>query len=71
MAKNTTTYKKWTPEYRKCYAAEYNKENYDSLLLKIPKGAKNQIREAARRRGVSMTAFVMSAALKEIADDAI
>ena len=69
MAKNT--YKKWTPEYHRRYAAEYNKENYDSLLLKIPKGAKDQIREAARRRGVSMTAFVMSAALKDIADEAI
>ena len=71
MAKNTTTYKKWTTEDRKRHAAEYNKENYDSLLMKIPKGAKEQIREAARRRGVSMTAFVMSAALKEIADETI
>ena len=71
MAKNTTTYKKWTTEYRKRHVAEYNKENYDSLLMKIPKGAKEQIREAARRRGVSMTAFVMSAALKEIADETI
>lgn len=39
MAKKTT-YKKWTTEYRKRHAAEYNKENYDSLLMKIPKGAK-------------------------------
>ena len=70
MAKKTT-YKKWTNEYRKRHTAEYNKENYDSLLMKIPKGAKEQIREAARRRGVSMTAFIMSAALKEIADEMI
>lgn len=70
MAKKTT-YKKWTTEYRKHHTAEYNKENYDSLLMKIPKGAKEQIREAARRRGVSMTAFIMSAALKEIADEMI
>lgn len=70
MAKKTT-YKKWTTEYRKRHAAEYNKENYDSFLMKIPKGAKEQIREAARRRGVSMTAFIMSAALKEIADEMI
>lgn len=70
MAKKTT-YKKWITEYRKRHTAEYNKENYDSLLMKIPKGAKEQIREAARRRGVSMTAFIMSAALKEIADEMI
>ena len=70
MAKKTT-YKKWTTEHRKRHAAEYNKENYASLLMKIPKGAKEQIREAARRRGVSMTAFIMSAALKEIADETI
>ena len=36
MAKKTT-YKKWTTEYRKRHTAEYNKENYDSLLMKIPK----------------------------------
>lgn len=36
MAKKTT-YKKWTTEYRKRHAAEYNKENYDSKSPRVRK----------------------------------
>jgi uncharacterized protein (DUF1778 family) len=69
--KTTTTYAKWTPEYRKEYAKEYNKTHYDTLLCKIPKSAKTQIKAAAERRGMSMTSFVMEAVFKEIAEESI
>lgn len=69
--KTTTTYAKWTPEYRREYAKEYNKTHYDTLLCKIPKSAKTQIKAAAERRGMSMTSFVMEAVFKEIAEESI
>ena len=69
--KTTTTYAKYTPEYRKGYAKEYNKTYYDSLLCKKPKRAKTQIRADAERRGMSMTSFVMEAVFKEIAEESI
>lgn len=65
------TYAKWTPEYRKQHTAEYNKAHYDTLLCRIPKSTKSQIRDAAERRGMSMTAFVMDCVFKEIADESI
>lgn len=65
------TYAKWTPEFRKQHTAEYNKAHYDTLLCRIPKSTKSQIRDAAERRGMSMTAFVMDCVFKEIADESI
>ena len=64
-------YAKWTPEFRKQHTAEYNKAHYDTLLCRIPKSTKSQIRDAAERRGMSMTAFVMDCVFKEIADESI
>lgn len=68
---SSKTYAKWTPEYRKQHTAEYNKAHYDTLLCRIPKSAKSQIRDAAERRGMSMTAFVMECVFREIADESI
>ena len=65
------TYAKWTPEYRKQHTAEYNKAHYDTLLCRIPKSTKSQIRDAAERRGMSMTSFVMDCVFKEIANESI
>lgn len=65
------TYAKWTPEYRKQHTKEYNKVNYDALLCRIPKSTKAQIRDAAERRGMSMTAFVMECVFREIANESI
>lgn len=65
------TYAKWTPEFRKQHTKEYNKVHYDTLLCRIPKSTKAQIRDAAERRGMSMTAFVMECVFREIADESI
>lgn len=65
------TYAKWTPEFRKQHTKEYNKAHYDTLLCRIPKRTKAQIRDAAERRGMSMTAFVMECVFREIADESI
>lgn len=68
---SSKTYAKWTPEFRKQHTKEYNKAHYDTLLCRIPKSTKSQIRDAAERRGMSMTSFVMDCVFKEIANETI
>lgn len=68
---SSKTYAKWTPEFRKQHTKEYNKAHYDTLLCRIPKSTKSQIRDAAERRGMLMTAFVMDCVFKEIANESI
>ena len=39
---------------------EYERRNYDKVILKVPKGKKELIRAAADAAGVSMNRFVLS-----------
>lgn len=68
---SSKTYAKWTPEFRKQHTKEYNKAHYDTLLCRIPKSTKSQIRAAAERHGMSMTSFVMDCVFREIANESI
>ena len=48
------------------YRREYNKVHYDALKLSCPKGTVERIDEAARREGMSRTAFVLAAVKEKI-----
>ena len=40
---------------------EYNKENYEQILIRVRKGIKEKIKEAAKDQGKSVTAYIMEA----------
>lgn len=42
------------------YIQRYNKATYDKLTLMLPKGTKDQLKEAASDRGMSAAAFVLA-----------
>lgn len=48
------------------YRREYNKAHYDALKFQCPKGTVERIDEAARRAGMSRTAFVLAAVKEKI-----
>ena len=50
LTPNTTDYKK-----------AFNKENYDRVILSIPKGEKEVIKEFAKAQGKSLNKFVYEA----------
>lgn len=43
------------------YQNEYNKMNYDRIEIKVPKGKKAVIKEAAREAGQSVNEFINQA----------
>lgn len=38
---------------------EYNKENYEQIVMRVPKGTKEKIKAAAEAVGKSMTSYIM------------
>lgn len=40
---------------------DYKRRNYDTLLLQMPKGAKDQIKEIASAAGVSVSRYILEA----------
>ena len=50
---------------------EYNKENYEQIVMRVPKGVKEKIKAAAEAAGKSMTAFIMEAVNEKMNKDAI
>ena len=40
---------------------EYNKENYEQIVMRVPKGTKEKIKSAAEAAGKSMTSYIMEA----------
>lgn len=48
---------------------EYNKENYEQIVMRVPKGTKEKIKAAAEAAGKSMTAFIMEAVDERLAKD--
>lgn len=55
MGKATTTAKN-----------KYNDKAYDRISLSVPKGKKDQYREEAEKRGMSLNNFIMQALEKEM-----
>ena len=48
------------------YQNEYNKMNYDRIEIKVPKGKKAVIKEAAKAAGQSVNEFINQAKVNEI-----
>lgn len=40
---------------------KYNKEKYEQIIVRVPKGTKDKIKEAAEAAGMSMTAYILEA----------
>ena len=40
---------------------EYNKENYEQIVMRVSKGTKEKIKSAAEAAGKSMTSYIMEA----------
>lgn len=49
---------------------KWNAKNYDSLLLRLPKGQKEAIQSAAKRRGESVNGFIWKLIQAELERDA-
>ena len=47
---------------------KYEKENYDKVLVRMPKGKREEIKAAADLAGVSLNAFIMEAIEKRIGE---
>lgn len=43
------------------YDAKYQRENYDTILVRVPKGMKDEIRTAAESSGISLNAYIVEA----------
>lgn len=50
---------------------EYNKENYEQIVMRVPKGVKEKIKAAAEKEGKSMTSYIMEAVNEKMNKDAI
>lgn len=45
---------------------EYNKENYEQIVMRVPKGTKEKIKAAAEAVGKSMTSYIMEVVEEKI-----
>ena len=50
---------------------EYNKEKYEQITMRVPKGTKEKIKAAAEAAGISLTAYIMAAVNEKMNKDAI
>lgn len=48
-------------EAQKKAVTKYTRENYDKILVTIPKGERERIKAAAEAAGMSMNAFIVDA----------
>lgn len=42
------------------YKAQYERENYDKILLRVPKGMREEIARRAAGRGMSTNQYILS-----------
>lgn len=42
------------------YNAAYKRDNYDQILLRVPKGMREEIAKAAAKRGMSTNQYIIS-----------
>lgn len=40
------------------YNSKYNSENYDAILIRVPKGMKERLQRQAERKGKSLSAYI-------------
>ena len=45
---------------------EYNKENYEQIVMRVPKGTKEKIKASAEAVGKSMTSYIMEVVEEKI-----
>lgn len=55
-------------EAQKKASIKYISEKTDDIRLRVPKGLKDKYREEAKKRGISMTQFIINCIEKEIND---
>ncbi len=48
------------------YNAQYKRDNYDQILLRVPKGMRDEIAKAAAARGVSTNQYILQLIEKDI-----
>lgn len=48
------------------YKNAFQKENYDRLIINVPKGQKERIREHAERKGKSINGYVVDLIKKDM-----
>lgn len=48
------------------YKNEFNRQNYDQVIIMIPKGSKEQWKAEAKRRNISLNAMVQQAVAQYI-----
>ena len=46
---------------KKMYDSEFEKNNYDKILIKIPKGKRDELRALAKDNGISMNRLFIEA----------
>lgn len=42
------------------YNVQYKRDNYDQILLRVPKGDKERIAQTAAERGMSLNKYILS-----------
>lgn len=52
------------------YQDSYNKENYDRIYLRVPKGQKEIIRAVAKAAGKSVNEYINNAISEKMKEDA-
>lgn len=55
-------------EAQKRARAKYESKAYDQILLRVPKGEREEWQTAAAAAGMSLNAFIIQAVLERIAD---
>lgn len=51
------------------YKNDYQKNNYDRLIINVPKGQKQVIKDYANKQGQSLNAFVVALINKALKDE--
>lgn len=47
----------------------WNREHYDRVLITVPKGARDELRAAAERRGQSVSAYIRALIIRDNAEN--
>lgn len=51
-------------EHKREYIKRYDKDNYDTIKLRVPKGMREEWKDIAARKGLSMRAFIIESVEK-------
>lgn len=53
-------------DQKRKYNEKYNRENYEQIPIRVPKGTKEAIQKAAANVGKSLNAYIVGAIKKEM-----